>query len=50
MISFFRNWIIRESENDERLFCMEEDLWELRKSIDALENRIEKLEKKADKK
>lgn len=50
MASFLRNWVRRADENDERLFCIEEDLWELRKTIDTLEVRIEKLEKKAKKK
>lgn len=50
MIRFFKRLFISDDEEAEKVFGFQEDVWYLRKDLEALEKRIEKLEAKKGKK
>ena len=50
MISLLKRLFISEDDKAEMVFGFQEDVWYLRKDIEALEKRIEKLEAKKGKK
>ena len=46
MISLFKRLFMSEDKKAEIVFGFEEDVWYLRKDLEALEKRVEKLESK----